>query len=301
MALPAFLQHQFSRVVTSGSQLLLLIVGFQLESPLAMFICLLLMAAISLLAWTSAYRRARAIDDTPTSKIGSAAQGYVELIGQGQPMDGLPVLSPLRQLPCLWYRYRIERRDSRNRWVTESHGESSASFALNDGSGECLVDPVGAEMMIRQKESWIKGNRRYTQWLLIARQEIYVLGDFSTHSGLDVDMNVDREVRELLAEWKQRPAELLQRFDLDKNGEIDLHEWELARKAAQREVHARRREVLAAPELHLMQKPKNGRLYLISDLNPARLSRRYRLWAWFHIAIFFASLAGLPVAWAQID
>lgn len=295
------LRREYGRLITSGSQLLLLIIGFQSDSPLGMFICLALMAPISLLAWTSAYRRARAIDDTPTSKIASAAQGYVELTGNGQPLAGLPILSPLTQLPCLWYRYIVERRDYRNnKWVTESQGESSASFILDDGSGECLVDPAGAEMLISQKERWTQANRRYTQWLLIARQEIYVLGNFVTHGGLDVDLNVDEEVKQLLAEWKNRPAELLRRFDLDKNGEIDLREWELAREQAIREVRERRRDVLAAPDLHVMQQSADGRLYLISDLNPARLSRRYRLWAWFHIAVFFASLTALPVVWAHI-
>ncbi|SMB21138.1 E3 Ubiquitin ligase [Sterolibacterium denitrificans] len=295
------LRREYGRLITSGSQLLLLVIGFQVDSPLGMFICLALMAPISLLAWSSAYRRARAIDDTPTSKIASAAQGYVELIGNGQPLAGLPVLSPLNHLPCLWYRYTIERRDHRNnKWVTESQGESTASFSLDDGSGECLVDPAGAEMLITKKESWTKDNRRYTQWLLIVRQEIYVLGNFVTHSGLDVDLNVDEEVKQLLAEWKSRPAELLRRFDLDRNGEIDLREWELAREQAIREVRERRRDVLAAPDLHVMQQPDNGRLYLISDLNPSRLSRRYRLWTWFHIAVFFAALIALPVTWARI-
>lgn len=294
------LKREYGRLLTSGSQLLLLIVGFQLESPLAMFICLLLMAAISLLAWTSAYRRARAIDDTPTSRIASAAQGYVELVGSGRPMGGLPLLSPLTQLPCLWFRYLIERRNHDNKWVTEEQGESTESFVLEDGSGQCLVDPAGAEILIREKDSWTEANRRYTQWLLLERQEIYVLGNFLTHSGLDVDLSIDEEVRQLLAEWKTRPTELLRRFDLDKNGEIDLREWELAREEAIREVRERRREVLASPDLHVMRQPDNGRLYLISDLNPSRLSRRYRGWAWFHIAVFFAALIALPVAWAQI-
>ncbi|MBV2234590.1 MAG: hypothetical protein KUL75_03485 [Sterolibacterium sp.] len=297
----AFLKREYSRLITSGGQLLLLVIGFQLESPLALLICLALMSLISLLAWTSAYRRARLIDDTPTSRIASAAQGYVELTGQGQPMSGLPLLSPLNQLPCLWYRYLIERRDHHNnKWVTESHGESTASFILDDGSDECLVDPLGADMLIREKESWIENNRRYTQWLLIARQEIYVLGHFTTHSGLDVQLDMEEEVKLLLAEWKSRPAELLRRFDLDKNGEIDLREWELARAEAIREVRERHRDVLAAADLHVMQQPADGRLYLISDLNPSRLSRRYRLWAWFHIAVFFASLAALPAVWARV-
>ena len=75
-----------------------------------------------------------------TSKVASAAQGYVELIGSGRPLAGAPLISPVSQLPCLWYRYKIERKTSDNKWVLEDKGESDASFILEDGTGECVVD-----------------------------------------------------------------------------------------------------------------------------------------------------------------
>lgn len=291
------LRRGYGHLVTSGGQLVLLLIGLKTESSLGMFVCVALMAPLSLVAWTSAYRRTRAVADTPTSRVASAAQGYVELIGAGKPLAGAPLLSPLTQLPCLWFRYTVERKDSENKWVQESKGESDASFILDDGTGECLVDPEGAEMLVTKKDTWIEGDRRYTQWLLIERQSIYALGQFATRGSVDLDLSVADDAKHLLAEWKNRPAELLQRFDLDKNGHLDLKEWELARAQARREVLANHRDLRASAELHVMRLPEDGRLYLISDLDPGKLASKYRWWSWFHIAVFFGTLIALPILW----
>lgn len=288
------LRRGYGNLVTSGGQLILLLVGLKTESSLGMFVCVALMAPLSLVAWTSAYRRTRAVADTPTSRVASAAQGYVELIGTGKPLAGAPLMSPLTHLPCLWFRYTVERKDSENKWVQESKGESDASFILDDDTGECVVDPEGAEMLVTKKDTWIEGDRRYTQWLLIERQTIYALGQFATRGSVDLDLSVAEDVKHLLAEWKSRPAELLQRFDLDKNGQLDLREWELARSQAKREVLANHRDLRASAELHVMHLPQDGRHYIISDLDPGKLASKYRWWAWFHIAVFFGALIALP-------
>lgn len=295
------LRRGYGNLVTSGGQLILLLIGLKTESSLGMFVCVALMAPLSFFAWTSAYRRTRAVDDTPTSKVASAAQGYVELVGTGKPLGGTPLLSPLTQLPCLWYRYTVERKDSDNKWVQESKGESDASFILDDGSGECVIDPEGAEMLVTKKDSWIQGDRRYTQWLLIEHQAIYALGQFATRGSVDLDLSVAEDVKHLLAEWKSRPAELLQRFDLDKNSQLDLREWELARSQAKREVAANHREMRASAELHVMHLPQDGRHYIVSDLDPGKLASKYRWWSWFHIAIFFGALVALPFIWRMND
>jgi hypothetical protein len=293
------LRRGYSNLITSGGQLVLLLIGFQTESNLGMFVCVALMLPLSLLAWISTWRRARAVDDTPTSKVVSAAQGYVELLGVGKPLDGTPLLSPLTHLPCLWFRYKVEHKDHDNKWRVESQGESDASFILDDGSGACVLDPEGAEMLVTRKDSWSQGDRRYTQWLLIERQPLYAIGYFVSVGSHDFDLNVAEDVKELLAHWKQQPDELLKRFDLDNNGQLDMKEWELARSQARREVLANHRELRnsAAQQLHLMRRPDDGRLYLIADLDPERLARKYRLWSWFHLVVFFGALVALPMLW----
>lgn len=293
------LRRGYGDLVTSGGQIILLIIGFQTESRLGMFACVALMAPLSLLAWISAWQRARAVDDTPTSRVASAAQGYAELIGAGKPLGGLPVISPVNQLPCLWYRYRIERRDSDNKWTLESQGECESSFILDDDTGECLVDPDGAEMLVSKKDQWQQGERRFTQWLFIEGQRLYVLGQFSTRGSVDIELNVAEDAKHLLAEWKMRPEELIKRFDLNQDGQIDLKEWGLARMQAKREVAASHRELSNSSELHVMQRPPDGRFYLISDIDPGKLAKKYRWWSWFHIVVFFGALIALPLVWQR--
>jgi hypothetical protein len=110
-------------------------------------------------------------------------------------------------------------------------------------------------------------------------------------------LNVATDVKHLLAEWKTRPSELLQRFDLNQDGQLDLKEWGLARLQAKREVAASHREIHNSSELHVMQRPDDGRFYLISDIDPENLASKYRWWSWFHIVLFFGVLISLPLVW----
>ncbi|SIQ91680.1 hypothetical protein SAMN05421829_10814 [Aromatoleum tolulyticum] len=254
------------------------------------------LAASGLAGWLRSLGTARAISDTPTSRIASAAQGYVELTGRGRPVDGTPLLSPVNGLPVLWYRVETERRQSDGKWRHVSTYESDASFLLDDGSGVCAVDPEGADMMVSRKETYTQGDTRHTQWCLINQDRIYVLGEFATLGSVAPDFDIGRQTRDLLDHWKSDRKRLLERFDLDGDGEIDLREWELARSQARREVTKLRDEVLSAPEAHVVRKPASKSLFLVSDLDPHRLATRYRWWSMYHIAVFLASAAG-AAAW----
>ena len=55
------------------------------------------------------FYRARIIEDTPTSKIRSAARGYVELEGRARAFNNKPIQARLSHMPCLWYKYKIEK------------------------------------------------------------------------------------------------------------------------------------------------------------------------------------------------
>lgn len=248
-----------------------------------------------LYGWLRAVKTGRLITDTPTSRIASAAQGYVELHGRGRPLDGIPLLSPVNGLPVLWYRVRTERKQSDGKWRHVATDESDASFLLDDGSGVCAVDPEGADMMVTRREVYRQGELRHTQWCLIAQDRVYVLGEFATLGSISPELNTTRQIRELLDHWKSDRKTLLTRFDLDGDGEIDLREWELARSQARREVMKLHQEVLAAPEAHVMRKPASDRLYLVSDLDPEGLARRYRRWSFFHLTVFLGATA--TTAW----
>lgn len=288
-------RREYSQLVTSGGQLILLFVGIQMESRIGWLWCLALMSCISLFAWYSALHRLRAISGTPTSRIGSAAQGYVELVGHGEAY-GTPLLSRYSLLPCLWCRYKLERRSSDNKgWQTEESGEISAPFLIDDGTGKCVVDPQGAEILTRHKDSWTLAGKRYTEWRLLDIDFIYTLGEFKTVGGSNTTLTHDELVKRVLSEWKMDNDDLMKRFDLNNNGVLDMQEWMLARSAAKREAEKRLIEALAEPDTNFMLQPHDGRLFLISNLDHDKLSNRYLLWAWAHIVILFGSLAG--VAW----
>lgn len=284
------LRDGFGRFVVHGGQLVLVFIGFEMGTPAGWMFVSSGIAALSVLAWLLALRRWRLIADTPTSQVATAAQGYVELSGRGKALAGLPVLSPLNGLPCLWYRYTVETKDSDGKWHHDHTETSDASLILADESGECLIDPEGAEVISTRKDSWEEGDRRYTQWLLLQDEQLYALGQFTTKSGLDLQLDRNEDIKHLLAEWKRDHPQLLKRFDLDGDNKVSLHEWELARSAARREVEARHREARNSADLHLMHYPADGRLYLLSNVPAEKLARRYKIWAWGHLAIFFAAL-----------
>lgn len=287
------LRREYAQLVTSGAQLLLLFVGIRLESRNGWLGALTVMALISFFAWLSALYRLRSVRDTPTSKVAFAAQGYVELIGRGRPFGDPPLISKLRQLPCLWYRYRVEEKNgSDDKWRTIDSGESSDSFVLRDETGDCVVDPENAEIITKHRDQWQSEGYRYTEWKFIISDYLYVIGEFHTRSGA-VEFNSRTELNNLLAEWKRDMPTLHKQFDLDNNGELDMKEWMLARQAAKREVAKMRREAHAQPDIHLISQPGDGKLFMISNISPEKLSRRYLFWSWAHVVIFFGALGGM--------
>lgn len=269
--------------------------GLRIGHGTGLLASLVVFLGVSLLGWGRALAHSRLIGDTPTSRVASAAQGYVELRGRGHHLAGTPVLSPVTGLPVLWYRVVTQRRNSQGKWQHESTIESDASFLLEDATGRVAVDPEGATLLVHRKDVHSEGDRRTTQWSFIRNDPVYVLGEFATLGSIDPDFDVTTQVRDLLAEWKRDREKLLARFDANRDGEICLAEWETARAAAKKEVLAVRDEAMAAPEAHIVRKPMDGRLYLISDLDPDRIARHFRLWSWFHGLLFIGGAGAL--AW----
>lgn len=286
-----WLRREYAQLLTSGSQLLLLLLGAQLHSRQGWLCCLAAIALMSVIAWLSSLNRLRVIRDTPASKIASAAQGYVEIFGRGEPFCDPPLRSKLSLLPCLWYRYKVEQRDSRNNWQTIESGESSDSFVVRDETGCCVIQMDQAEIVTRRCDRWSRENYRYTEWKLIHHDPIYVVGDFRTQGGTSMEFDARTELNVLLTKWKNDQPALHARFDLDNDGALDQDEWQLVRQAAQREVEKELGELQAQPEVNIISNPPDGKLFLISNLSQKSLRRRYLLWTWLHLLIFFSSLA----------
>ncbi|MDR2875488.1 MAG: hypothetical protein LBV44_06120 [Methylobacillus sp.] len=286
------LRGSYVGLLTSCSHLLLLALAARIGGQLAWAICFVLIAVISFFAWTSNFRRARAIADTPTSQIASAAQGYVELYGSARSNQDL-ICAPGDGLPCVWYHCTTYRRTSNNKWAREDETTSEDLFEINDGSGVCFVDPDDAEVITSHTVTRTNGDYRYVEAHLLASDTIYVLGGFQTTGGTHAQLNLKEDVIALLNEWKRNTHQLLKRFDRNKDGQIDMQEWELARREAVREVQQNHNELRQAPGAHVMRKPASGQLYLISNLSPQQIRRKYVWWSWVHLIIFFAALGGL--------
>jgi hypothetical protein len=246
--------------------------------------CFGVASGVGLLAWGASLRRARAISNIATSRIASAAQGYVELQGRTGFTD--LIHSPYTRTPCIWYRYRVYERDhSGKEWRQVDSGTSTATFDLHDGSGHCTIDPDHAEVMGAETVSRHEGDTKYVEELLHGGRTLYALGDFCTVGGAHSVLNVREDVNALLARWKENPADLHRRFDLNRDGGIDLQEWELARRLAIRTVEHEHRSIRSRPGVHVLRAPRDGRLFLLSPLSPQALRRRYLLWSALHLCV----------------
>ena len=253
-------------------------------------------------------QRARTISDVPTSRIRSAPQGYVELIGTGRALQGPPIVSPLSGQHCLWYSYQIDERSSYGNsgergWKTIERATSDALFSIEDGTGFCIVDPEGAQVIPHVDRRWYgnsrepltglrirRGRYRFREQRLEQDWPLYAIGEFRT-LGIPIPDN-GAEVAALLRELKRDPQRM-KAFDRDGDGQVDKGEWELARYWANREVRRRAVED-APPEAHsLLSRGSAQRAYILSGKSEDELVRRYRLHA---LAGLAALLAGLPMA-----
>jgi hypothetical protein len=243
---------------------------------------------------------ARLIEDTPTSRVRSAAQGYVELAGRCRPLAGTQNLAPLTQRPCVWWKYRVQQRTEsgpsgkrRQSWRTISSGRSELPFMLDDGTGECIVQPCGAEILTGESTTWYgstpwptqapgaglvrsQGRQyRYFEERIYELEQLCILGQFATHA-TDSGYDPQAETTALLAEWKQDQARLAERFDRDRDGRVSLSEWEQAREEAKRTVAERQLERPVRAALNVVRRPDGGQLFLIAAFPEGDVAKKYR-------------------------
>lgn len=161
----------------------------------------------------------RRFEELPTSKIRSAAQGFVELSGKAVQIPGQPTYSKIQRKECIWYCYEvyIEKkiiRDGKNHyeWVRIKKDASTNPILIDDGTGICFLYPYGANTEIKSINSSIiadlkfrntvdeiiedlhnpkrtsifslfsgpKARFKLVESILEPNTEIYALGNFST-------------------------------------------------------------------------------------------------------------------------
>ena len=248
--------------------------------------CLGAAALLGAIGWTASLRRARAIAELATSRIASAAQGYVELMGRASVDPQHLIFSPMSNVQCVWYRYRLYSKDnSKKEWEEIDSGTSSATFEIRDETGVCNIDPDHAEVIAPEVRTSYPGDNKLVEEFLFGGRMIYVLGEFSTIGGANAALSLREDVSALLASWKQDKTGLHRRFDRNGDGQIDLQEWEEARRQATHSVEQEHRAIRSAPGIHMMRAPQDDRLFLMSPLSPQKLRQRFLRWSWFHLAV----------------
>jgi E3 Ubiquitin ligase len=288
--------------------------------PFKILLLMLALAAALVYSFWYAFKswaKNRTIVDTPTSRVRSAAQGYVELSGRGVLPANSRNKGPLTGLPCTWWRYEIEDRGRRGGSRSVDSGTSVEPFVLDDGTGQCLIDPRGAEVFPSVTTVWYgseewpqeripggggmlgwlldripTGRYRYTEHRLQIQEHVCALGAFRSEGGISVD-DPDAAITDLLHQWKQDQAALLQRFDTNHDGTLSAAEWELARAAARKQVMDGRAADTRTPSLHVLAEPMDGRCFLLAACEGGSLARRFRRRALGGIGGFVGSAVAL--------
>lgn len=282
---------------------------------------LLLAGTLAVTCWKGLVflKRYRLISGTPTARIRSAHQGYVELKGhivEGE--DGL-LTAPLSGRPCVWYEFQVLNSSESNSTtgIIERQGTSDAWFQINDGTDTCLINPAGAKVKTDETRIWygdslyplnaaaaeyaghflsqeinLSGRRYcYKERVLYPHELIYALGQFQTVGGgrhLDPLKKIQGDV---IREWKADYDNLLERFDTDGNRKIDMQEWDKVQKAARQEAGERRRAQAKTPTMHVLHYPEErSQVFLISNRDEEQIAKRY---AWYAAGCGFAALAQL--------
>jgi len=273
---------------------------FSLISKL--FLSIAYCAAASLIGfwmWQHGQRLARIIEDIPTSRIASAPQGYVELLGQARELADMSLVTGLSGTACLWYRWQIARRGgeghgndliatliSQTVYIPDEHEESQSCIGIQDSTGEAVIFPYGSEIIAAHRETWYEGDARFTEERIMPGDPLYVLGDFSTHTPSERPWDLVNEVASQLSIWQADIPSLLRRFDRNGNGVLDPDEWEMMHREAMRIAKHKQVKELAAPIVHRVMAPDNGYHFLISSKPPQKLASHYRFWRSFGLGLF---------------
>ncbi len=271
--------------------------------------------------WKKSFQHARVMEDMPTSKIRSAAQGFVELSGMQHPLGGTPLSAPLTGSACTWWDYKIEKRESTSTrsskgqdstsWTTVEKDTSVGFFHLRDETGEILVNPMGADVTPTLQRVWygdarrpngdslsrfgasLKGRYRYTERIMRPGELIYALGHFETWSNVPGTKERSKKRSEILAGWKKDADELVRRFDVDGDGRVDEDEWESAREAAVALVEEQAAEAVMKPDVDILMKPEEDHPFILSTKSQDELTKVYRWKAVGGLVLFLAGLAAV--------
>jgi hypothetical protein len=211
------------------------------------------------------------------------------------------------------------RRSGRRRaWATVASDTSEIPFLLDDGTGQCLIDPRGAEVFPGVTSVWYgpeewprrpptpdaggllgwltrvfaTDDYRYIEHRLPLNQELYAIGSFHSVGGAGA-VDTEAAMSEVLREWKNDQPALLARFDTNHDGTLSLAEWERARAAARRQVIEAEAAEMPRPAVNVLSEPGDGRPFLLAASDGDSLAQRFRARAFAGVGGFVGASAAL--------
>ncbi len=279
------------------------------------FTLVLFMAVLfSLYKIYQTHQRYRFIQDTATSRIASAAQGYVELKGLAELLPESKIVSPFSQRKCIWYQCKVEVKKTtgkRSHWIEENNQVSEEIFLIKDDTGECVVIPEQAEVIPSHQRVWYgnglqashlnpedsalsgftgMGNYRFTEKMILVADTLYILGDFESVRKNPDAQTIQQQVKELIRHWKIQPMRFLKPFDRDGNGKIQKNEWNEIKRHAELKVMQQNQQSV----IHTIRKPlEKNHPFLISTISELELLNKKRLSLILYVMLFFVMLTVL--------
>lgn len=215
-----------------------------------------ILSILGLLGSLILFRRCRILQDTATSSLRTVSQGYTELIGSAMVFPGEMGPGPLHLPPVVWF--------------STPQQTSDQTFLVHDELGSCTVDPSDAEIIAPlhfRQQHWFRA--------IFPGQTIYVLGQLTTLTSHQTDREKRQAVLHLLGQWKKDQHEMLRRFDQNGDGKIDSQELLRARDAAEQTIDDHLDYEYQQTATHIVEKPKDGRPFILSNIPLENLLERY--------------------------
>ncbi len=222
--------------------------------------------------------------DRPPKDRGAIARAYIAKMVYNMPttrllLDRLKTDISLRRI-CGWER------------VSDIPEEWTFSRAFAGFSNSQLPERVHESFIKKHYKGEIVGHNSRDSTL-------YAIELFKSIGGAGGSYDKKGDVQELLREWKQDSAKLLQRFDFNEDGEIDMDEWQAVMDAALREVEKQHGDQRTLPAIHTMIETHDKRRpYMLSAYSQEDLLKRYHGFAVLGLIAFLT--AGPLVTWILI-
>ncbi|MEJ2115785.1 MAG: hypothetical protein P8X88_07010, partial [Gammaproteobacteria bacterium] len=184
----------------------------------------------------------------------------------------------------------------------------------------CVIDPENAEVTPSSTNTWYGSKRinitqypnqtsvlkilsdvlmqsgqryRYTERRIDQYESLYAIGEFSS-MGTAYQESLKDAASAHLRELK-RNKEKLDEYDKNKDGQINLAEWEEARKDAKRIVLEQQLSSPLPKQMHVLKKPQTKKYqpFLLSSKSESYISRKNLIFSAALALLFIALVASI--------